>query len=232
MVLNDFLYNINPNTMVLGLLFIIFFVFIQFALSRTMKDKSSSGIIAFCISLLAVYGLNRTSLDLSGMFSNIGITEEILYSVIPFIILAGVIFMIWKLKLSRTLMLVGIALIVASFFVYEQTWVLILGIVLFVIGFLLWLRERKKKGQNTGNQPANSDVERQHREVKLRTASELRQKYAAHSNEIKKIMAGRGRIPSPNSTDSNEARLGQLYHRNIQAMKAIEGLAKAQGISL
>jgi len=147
-VIRNVLGGIDPNTMILGLLFVIFFAIINFALGKSLRDKKTSGIIAFCISLLAVYGINRTNFDVSGMFYSIGISEEMIYTILPWIILVGLIFMIWKLKLPLTLMLVGIILIIASFFVYEQTWVLIVGIVLFVLGFLLWLR-RKKKGPST-----------------------------------------------------------------------------------
>jgi len=153
-IIRNMLNAIDPNTMILGLLFVIFFVIIQFALGKSLRDKKSSGIIAFCISLLAVYGINRTNFDVSGMFYSIGISEEMIYTIIPFIILAGLIFMIWKLKLPLTLMLVGIILIIASFFVYEQTWVLIVGIVLFILGFLLWLRS-KKKGPSTSSGGTN-----------------------------------------------------------------------------
>lgn len=143
----DIFSSIDPNTMVLGLLFVIFFVLIRFALGRSLKDRVSSSVIAFCVSLLIVYGIGRTDFDISGMFYGIGITEEILYTIVPFIILAGLIFMIWKLKLSRTFILTGIFLIVAGFFSYEKTIVMIIGIALFALGIfiLFWLKNRNPK---------------------------------------------------------------------------------------
>jgi hypothetical protein len=144
-MLREVLYNIDPNTMILGLLFIIFFVLIQFLLGRSLRDKMSSNIIAFCVALLAVYGLNRTNFDISGVFYNWGIGDGIIYGVIPFIILVGLIWITWKLGISRALMIVGGLLIIASFFVYEKAVVLILGIALVILGFILWIR-RKKKG--------------------------------------------------------------------------------------
>lgn len=145
-MLNDFLYNIDANTMVLGLLFVIFFAFINFALYKTLKNRGTASIIAFCVSLLAVYGLNRTNLNFSGFFYGLGLSDKIMYSVVPILIILGIAFMIWKLKLRNTLMLLGIFLIILSFtpLVYEKTWVLVAGIILLVLGILLWIRHRRK----------------------------------------------------------------------------------------
>ena len=143
-MLNGVLYNIDANTMVLGLLFVIFFAIINFALNRSLKDKGTAAIIAFCISLLATYGLNRTSLNFSGMFYKIGINEGIIYSVVPIIILIGLIFMIWKVKLGVTLMLTGMGLIILSFFAYKKVLLLIIGIVTIVVGIFFWIRKRRR----------------------------------------------------------------------------------------
>jgi LPXTG-motif cell wall-anchored protein len=71
-----------------------------------------------------------------------------IYAIVPFIILAGIVYMIWKLKLSLALILVGALLIILSFFAYEQTILLITGIVLILIGLFLLFRKKmhiKKK---------------------------------------------------------------------------------------
>lgn len=152
MALSDAFYSIDPNTMILGLLFVIFFALINFALYRTLKDKQTSGIVSFCVSLLAVYGINRTNFNVAGLFSNIGLTENLIYTVVPIIIIAGLIFMIWKLKLPWTFMLIGAILIIASLIpglIYEKGIVMIVGIVLLMLGLYLWFRRNrinKKKG--------------------------------------------------------------------------------------
>jgi uncharacterized membrane protein len=144
-MLNDFLYNIDPNTMLLALLFVIFFAIINFALFRMLKNKGTSSIISFCISLLAVYGINRTSLDINRLFNGIGIGDKLIYSVIPIIILAGLIYMLWNLGLGKTLMLTGVALVIVSFFVYMKTIILVIGIALFVVGLYLWVKGVRKE---------------------------------------------------------------------------------------
>lgn len=150
-MLNDALSVIDPNTMLLGLLFVIFFAIINLALVKTLKNKGTSSIISFCVSLLAVYGINRTSLDLTGLFSGIGLTDKLIYSVVPILILVGLGFMIWKLKLSVTLILTGIFLIVMSFtpLIYTKSTILIIGIVLLVLGIIFWIM-KKRRDKNKG----------------------------------------------------------------------------------
>jgi hypothetical protein len=146
-MLGDVFYNIDADIMVLGLLFVIFFALINFALYRALKDKGTAGVVSFCVSLLAVYGISRTNWDVSGLLYGIGISENILYTVVPFIILAGLIFIFWRLRksLGAAFMLIGIILIVASFFVYEKLLLMGIGIGLFIIGLFLWFRKRRLK---------------------------------------------------------------------------------------
>ncbi|MCX6750819.1 MAG: hypothetical protein NTZ83_05150 [Candidatus Pacearchaeota archaeon] len=136
--------NIDPNLIIYGLLFVIFFVFIQLVLSRSLKDKTSASIIALCVSLLSIYGLSRTGFDISGIFYSIGINDNIIYNVIPFIILAGLIFLLWKVKMRFIMTFLGIGLMIGSFFVYEKTVVLIVGIVALVIGIILLILEARR----------------------------------------------------------------------------------------
>jgi hypothetical protein len=146
-MLGDVFYNIDADIMVLGLLFVIFFALINLALRKTLKDRGTSGIVSFCVSLLAVYGISRTNWDVSGLFYSIGISENILYTVIPFIIIIGLIFIFWRLRkdLGAAFMIIGVILIIASFFVYEKLLLMGIGIGLFIIGLFLWLRQRRIK---------------------------------------------------------------------------------------
>jgi hypothetical protein len=161
MVLNDLLYSIDPNTMLLGLLFIIFYGLINLSLSRVFKkERSTSTVISLCVSLLAVYGINRTNLDISGLFYKVGISDTLIYAVVPWIIL-GLSFLFSfakdqtgrrRFRFCRLLMILGAFLILLSFFAYQTAVVLIVGIVLIVLGLLLWLKIKKKLNLNfSGN---------------------------------------------------------------------------------
>lgn len=145
----DIFYMLNPEVMILGLLFIIFFALIQLFLSRSLKDRNSASVIAFCVSLLAVYGISRTGFDVSSLVYSIGINssaaEDVFYSILPFIILGGLIFIFWKVKMRVILTLSGLILMVASRFVYEKAIVLAIGIVVLCVGLYLVYKESRRK---------------------------------------------------------------------------------------
>jgi hypothetical protein len=145
------LYNIDANFIVLTLLFVIFFVIIQFALSKSLKDKTSASIIALCASLLAIYGIYRGGFDLSGIFNNVGISEEIIYTVLPLVILAGLIYLFWKVRLGVVLGILGFIFIAGSRFVYEKATVLIVGIIVLVIGIFLMINKARRDRRREGN---------------------------------------------------------------------------------
>src|SRR3989344_2457589 len=165
-MIRDLLGNIDPNTMVLGLLFIILLVLINFSLMKFFKkEKTTPTIISLCVSLLAVYGISRTNFDLTGLIYGIGISEETLYLIVPLLILIFLALLFWKVGLSRTFICLGIILIILSFtpLIYEKSTVLIIGGILVVLGSLIWLfknRRNKKKGilnsQGENNSPRTS----------------------------------------------------------------------------
>jgi len=178
-MIRDLLGNIDPNTMVLGLLFIILLVLINFSLMKFFKkEKTTPTIISLCVSLLAVYGISRTNFDLTGLIYGIGISEETLYLIVPLLILIFLALLFWKVGLSRTFICLGIILIILSFtpLIYEKSTVLIIGGILVVLGSLIWLfknRRNKKKGilnspgennsPRTRNPSNNQDFQRQER---------------------------------------------------------------------
>ncbi len=147
--LSSILYSIPPNQMLLGLSFIIFFVLLNFLISKTLKgNRSSSTIIALCISLLAVYGLYRINFDLVAMLSSIGLRGDFIYTILPIILAAGLIFVFWKVGFGRTLLIVGLLLIIASFFIYDNKTLLLIGIALFFIGLFLISKRKKPLNPN------------------------------------------------------------------------------------
>ncbi len=129
--LSELLGSIDQASMIIYALFIIFFSILFFSLSKTMfkEDRAVAGILAAVISLLIVYGINKSGFDIEDIFYDIGISEEALFIIIPIIIIAGVIFTIVKLK-KNSLFVIGGLLIVASIFVYEKTVLLVIGSIL------------------------------------------------------------------------------------------------------
>jgi hypothetical protein len=144
--ISDALNSIDSLTMILLLVFIISFAFLNFALSKYFQDnKAIAGIVAFSISLGLVYwinsfGINYYGFDLEYFLFNlsdsIGISGELFYTLIPIILTIALIYFIWVFKISKTFMVLGTLLILVSFtdLVYEKGIVLAIGIILLIVG--------------------------------------------------------------------------------------------------
>lgn len=147
--ISEFLSNIDPSLVNLGMVFIISFAILFFSLSRVLRTKEGpnnavGGVIAFAIASLITYEVNRTNFSLWDFFYNIGIPNEILSTLIPLIVIAVIILMIITIK-SATLLVLGAFLIAISFtnLIYQRGIIFILGAILAGIG--LWLISKKKK---------------------------------------------------------------------------------------
>ena len=144
MSFSNLLDQIDQSMVILSAIFIISFSILFFALSKSAfkTNKSIAGIISAIIAFLITYGINKTGFDFQGLFYDIGISEGVLMTIIPIIIIAGSIFVIIKLK-GGSLLVFGGLLIGLSFFVYEKTIPIILGVVLLIIGIVLMARKKK-----------------------------------------------------------------------------------------
>jgi len=158
--LGDLLGDIESSTMILGAIFIVSFALLNFALSRFFKDKYgepnrvTAGIVAFVISLLITWGINKTGFDIEGLFYDIGISSDLLYTALPILIIGGIIVLIWKFAKESLFILGGLS-ILASFFVYEKIIFIVVGTILIVARFFIpkdkW--NMKKKGRRRHRYP-------------------------------------------------------------------------------
>jgi hypothetical protein len=147
--LGELLSRIDSSTLILGSLFIIFFALIYFSLSKTIfsKEPALGGVIAFALSMLIIYGINKSDYDIEGFFYNLGVTSDVLYSIIPILLIIAIIFMGVKFGLGVVLAVVGGGFIILSFtdWIYEKTILFIIGAIILGIGVWLTLRRSKKK---------------------------------------------------------------------------------------
>lgn len=134
--LSEFLNSIDPSTMTLGAIFIIIFALVNFALSRALfrnpETKAIGGIVSLAVSVLVVYWLNKSDFSYENFFEGIGISGEIFYTLVPIILLVGIIFIIWRFK-KESLLILGILFIGGSFLVYEKTLLIIIGVLLIIV---------------------------------------------------------------------------------------------------
>ncbi|MBI2003899.1 hypothetical protein HYS72_00340 [Candidatus Pacearchaeota archaeon] len=155
--------NIFDSSLIIyGGTFVIFFVFINFLLGRSIfkgdESKTSRVVISLVVSLMSVYGLS-TGEFLSGFGTGyVGnfFVGDILPTIITIIFIAGIVFFIWKWGFSNVLMILGALSIIISTtnLVYEKSVFFVLGIIFLVIGLLLKFRRQRKWGRKPGTPPA------------------------------------------------------------------------------
>ena len=147
--LRNLFYGIDGETIAILCIFIIFFAFLNFTLSKMFKGGgATAGVMAFATSVLATYGLTRTNFSPGNLFRGVGINIDNLTNIIPFIVLA--IFIILgikkdpetqrrKFKLKRPLIILGTLFIAISFtnLVFEKGALLLMGIIMLVVGLLI-----------------------------------------------------------------------------------------------
>lgn len=105
--LDEFLYRINPETVVFSILFIILFTLIYYALSKVFRsrrpyEKSNVAIpavISLATSALIIYGMYLS--DLRYILSDIAYYSYILDYLIPILIIIFVIYLIWLFESRR-----------------------------------------------------------------------------------------------------------------------------------
>jgi len=147
--LGDLLGDIESSTMILGAIFVVSFAVLNFALSRFFKDKygepnkATAGIVSFVLALLMTWGINKTGFDIEGLLFDIGISSDLLYTVVPILILAGIALLIWKFG-KKSLFIIGGLFILASFFVYEKVITLTIGVILLIIGIGLLFKKKPR----------------------------------------------------------------------------------------
>jgi hypothetical protein len=148
--LSNLLDGLDSSTIFLGAIFIIAFAFINYSLSKIFREnKAASGIVAFAVSFLIIYGINRTGFDFEGLFYNfgyrLGFSRDMLYMIVFLVIIAGIIYLILKFA-KESLVIIGGLLILASFFTYEKVILIFFGIVLIISRFFIkkgtWEKKR------------------------------------------------------------------------------------------
>ena len=145
--ISDILSSIDSSTVLLGLVFIVSFAFVNQALIRTIfRDNAAiAGVIAFAISFGIVWGVNRTGLDFEGFFYTLGFSEGFLSTIVLLALIGGGIYLGIKYSFGALLTSIGGLFIIMSFtdFIYETGTTIFIGLIFAGIG--IWLLMRKKK---------------------------------------------------------------------------------------
>jgi len=151
----DLLRSIDPQTMILGAIFIISFVLIFWPLSRVFRGSygQPNKIIPFVLALtsasIITYWINRYDFGIENFLYGVGLSSDLLYIIFGIIILIGIIFFVRKFSLATFFFFGGLVLIGVTFlteFFYEKGLVATIGLIMVLIGIIWWW---KRRGRNT-----------------------------------------------------------------------------------
>jgi hypothetical protein len=141
--IRDGLKSVDSGIIFVASVFIISFALISFSTKKLFKaEKATSTVISLVAAFGITYGINSLDLDISNWFQNIGISETTLYTIIPFILIAIAVLIIWWLK-RDSLIVFGLILFASAFAVVEQALVIILGVALIVIRIAAFKKKAK-----------------------------------------------------------------------------------------
>tara|TARA_Y100000034_G_scaffold129277_1_gene185432 strand:- start:222 stop:1214 length:993 start_codon:yes stop_codon:yes gene_type:complete len=148
--LGDIFRTIDPETMILVAVFGISLALIYYPLSRFFRDNIViAGVISTLIALSLTYGVIYSGFDIDGFFFDLGFSGGFLYTIIPILMLAVLIYLVYRFSLATTLGLLGLFLIGISFtdLIYEKGITATIGGIIFLIGAWLW--QRRRRGSRT-----------------------------------------------------------------------------------
>lgn len=140
--------SLDPSTAILGSIFLISFILLNFSLSRAFKgQKGIPGVLSFIISFLIIYGINRSGFDYQNiyydLFYNIGLSSGIASTFLPLIILAAAVFIVWKFNFAILFITLGSFIaIYGAAFAYATLATIIIGGIFIAIG--IWLLKKTK----------------------------------------------------------------------------------------
>jgi len=154
MALPYFFSTIDSGIVVMGALFLIFFAFLNYVLSKVFRDKygnvnmATTGIISFCISVLIVYFGAPT---ISNIIDGLQLSNTVWYIICAVAVLILLYLFRKKLRFCMILMLAGAGLILIGAFTewfYQKAFVIIVGVILLLLG--IWMCTKKKSSRSIG----------------------------------------------------------------------------------
>ncbi len=160
-VIGDMLETFDPQSVLLITVFIIMFTVLFFITSKFFgkkrldgthePNKVIAGVISLAIAFFTMYGAYQYGFGTDTLNLDFQLFSGLWGIIIPIILLAGLIYLIKKMKIE-SLLVVGLFFLIISLvpdLVFEQEvmmwWGIIIIIMYLIIKFLWWLINRKKK---------------------------------------------------------------------------------------
>jgi len=181
----NFIASVDTSLILFAALFILIFAFIKFALDKSIfkKNKGISVTIALVISILSIYGLAKTNFSFDIFLFNLGIGEELISMIAPWILLAIAMFIIFKWGFGPMLMIAGIVLVMAGItkLVYEYEFSVALGFAFLIIGLIMYVKMKKRKEKKLKENKEKQNPRKNKK--RNRTLPERKERYKTREEE-------------------------------------------------
>ena len=142
----EIIYQIHPSTIFFVLVFLISFTLIHLSLNKVLnKNPGTAGVLAFLVALGITYGLWNYGFDVEQFIYDLGITSDILYFLIPILIILIGTYIAIKFGLSVIFLSLGGLIMISSFWAYKAITVFIIGLILFSTGITIAMTRKKKE---------------------------------------------------------------------------------------
>lgn len=152
----DIIESIDPLIVVFMVAFAIFF----FGASKVFKNKVTgqenkavATIVALGLAFFIVYFLHQSSFELEDIFYDLGFNADTIETLVIILVLVGIGYMLWKIKL-KTIAVLGVIFLLLSLtnLAYDSESALYIGLGLIVLYFILKFIFREKTASwATGN---------------------------------------------------------------------------------
>jgi hypothetical protein len=220
--------GLTPQTVVLAVLFVVFFGVLYFSTSKIFKgSKNIAAVVSLALSLLIVYYMNQAT-DVGSLFSGLGIANGDLYTIGAIVLIAFIIFLFVKIRSLALLVLGGIFIAAAiSGLVYDTTTVSIIGAILVIAG-LFFLGKKKRNGGITPQSPIGNNIAHNNYNIthNYQIEKEKEKKIQNEKRELgqERDMAARARAMAVAEADyaQHEASVNAQKQRQISTENQIE----------
>jgi len=161
--IGNLLNSVDDSTMVLGAIFLIVFVAVNFSLQKFFSgNRPVAGAIAFAVALLVIWGVNKSGFGYTNIFYGFFffLPTGFLESIWPLLFIGAWILLIYRNSgigkgflfgirrgTGELFLFSGVLLVFFSFIgaLFESGWAVTTGIILIIIGGAVgWLGNKKK----------------------------------------------------------------------------------------
>lgn len=138
--MGELLSSIDQSTVIFLAVFLISFSLLFFSLNKVFKKQNTttSGIISAALAFLLVYWVNKSEFDVEGSLYDLGINSNILYTLLPIVIAAAIIFLLVKFKTKALYIIIAALVLLGLFILKDISAIIVLGVIVLLFALVIY----------------------------------------------------------------------------------------------